>query len=89
MLFTQDILVQAIGFSHQSPQMIAFDRPFEERFGCPNEDLRILFGRLIGHTHRPRRETFPLFVQSGNALLSAEFIMFRKRIRHFSPDSPQ
>ena len=75
MVFTQQILMQAIGFAHESSQVIALDRTFEERLGCPDEDLRALRGQ-IGHTKRPGDEAFAVFVQGGYALLSAEFTIF-------------
>ena len=69
--------------------MIAFDRPFEERFGRPNQDLRLLFRRHIGHTEGPRCETLAVFVKSRNMLLTAESTMFGKRIQIncFSPNN--
>ena len=62
MLFAQQVLMQTIGLAHEATQMIAFDRPFEERFGGPNQDLRLLFRRHIGHTEGPRRKALALFV---------------------------
>ena len=83
MLFAQDILMQAIGFAHKATHMISFDRPFKERFGCPNQDLRLFFRRLIGHTKRPGRKAFALLVKSRYALLTAESSIFWKRIQLF------
>ena len=89
MLFAQQVLVQTIGLAHKATQVIAFDRPFEERFGRPNQDLRLFFRRHIGHTKRPRCKAFALFVKSRNVLLTAESTMFGKRIQIncFSPNS--
>ena len=34
----QHVLVQAIGFAHESAQAVALHGVLEERFGCPYED---------------------------------------------------
>ena len=93
---SEQVLVQAISFPHQATQMISFDSAFEERFGRPNEHLRFLLRRLVGHAQRPRSEAFTLFVQLRNSHLSAEFVLFRKPPFHpqeylllidYSPDN--
>jgi hypothetical protein len=75
--------MQAIGFAHESAQMIALDGTFEERFGCPNKDLGIISQTwLPGDTERPGRKALTVFVQLRDTFLSAESAMFRKSIQH-------
>jgi hypothetical protein len=60
--------------------MISFNRFFKEGLGSPDEDLGYGGGVTgyghIGDTEGPGSEAFALFIECGDALLTAEFAMF-------------
>lgn len=70
------ILVQPIGFAHQTAETVALHGTLEERFGRPYQDLRLAFRRLPGHAQRPSRETLSVLIQSGYPFLPAQLIIF-------------
>ena len=86
--------MQAVGFSHKPAQMIALDGVLEERFGSPDEDLRLRVWRFVcvgqllpRDTQRPGYKMLAVFVQLCYALLTTEFAIFRECIRHSSRGS--
>ena len=72
----QQSLVQAVSLSHETPEVISFDRPFEERLGCPNQNLcrgylRVGGERQPSYPKRPGGETLAVPVERCNLLAAA------------------
>ena len=84
----QEVLLQAVGFTHLAPQAITINSVFEQRLGCPNEYLGgIIIGRQICNAQGPNDKAFALGIQLLDAQLPAEFLVFGKVSIHFKGTS--
>lgn len=80
----QEMFLQAVGFPHPAAQAVTVHGVFEQRLGCPDENLGGVVHRgQVRDAQGPNDKAFALGIQLLDAQLPAEFLVLGKVSIHF------
>ena len=68
----QRLRVESVRLAHESPQTIAVNGMFVQRFGCPNQDLRLSLSRQDMCPERPNDVPLALRLRGANTQVTAQ-----------------